>query len=155
IQASAVRENSFGGLPTAQCTLFLNGGILQATANNATYIQDVFCMVMSNSFVLDDNGFTLNINDPLLDGDGLGGGFIKRGVGTVYLDSPNFYTGTTLVTNGILAGVGIIQGRTVIAPSALIGAGDPGIVGTLTINSNLLVQGGATMRVNKTGGTPS
>jgi hypothetical protein len=43
----------------------------------------------------------------------------------------------------------------VIAPSALIGAGDPGAVGTLTINSNLLVQGGATMRVDKTGGTPT
>jgi fibronectin-binding autotransporter adhesin len=152
IQATQVRPN--GATPLSSIAYF-NGGTLQATASSASYLQ-VSSMVMSNGLVLDDNGFDLTINSVALqDGDGLGGGFIKKGSGNVYLDTSSSYTGTTVVTNGTLAGIGTIIGPVVVAPAGTLGAGDAGAtVGTFTINNNLILQGKAALRVSKTGGTP-
>ena len=62
-------------------------------------------MVMSNGLVLDDNGYSVSISSQALQsGDSFNGGLIKKGSGAVYLDNGNTYTGTTLVTNGLLAG---------------------------------------------------
>jgi autotransporter-associated beta strand protein len=151
IQATQVRPN--GATPVSSIAYF-NGGTLQATASSASYLQ-VSSMVMSNGLVLDDNGFELTINSVALqDGDGLGGGFIKKGSGKVYLDSSSTYTGTTVVTNGTLAGIGSVIGPVVVAPAGTLGAGDAAGVGTFTINNNLTLQGKAALRVSKTGGTP-
>ncbi|MBW8864845.1 MAG: autotransporter-associated beta strand repeat-containing protein, partial [Verrucomicrobia bacterium] len=151
IQATQVRPN--GTTPTTYIAYF-NGGTLQATASSTNYLQ-VFCNVMSKGLVLDDNGFTLSIGGATLsDGDGMGGGLIKKGSGTVYLDIGNGYSGTTLVTNGTLAGVGSVAGPVVVAPAGNLGAGDAGAVGSFTINNDLTLQGKATLRVNKTGGSP-
>jgi autotransporter-associated beta strand protein len=155
VQATDIRENSNGGFPTTPGYAYFNGGTLQASAASVDFLQ-VQGLVMVNGLVLDDNGFALNIaSQPLQDGDGLGGGLIKKGSGEVYLDAANSYTGTTLVTNGTLAGIGSITGPVVVAPAGNLGAGDAGAtVGTLTINNNLALQGKATLRINKTGGSP-
>src|SRR5439155_3032455 len=84
-----------------------------------------------------------------------GGGLIKKGAGTLYLDAANSYTGTTTVTNGTLAGTGSVGSPVVVAPSGKLGAGEAGGIGTLTINNTLTIQGAATMRINKNGGTPT
>jgi autotransporter-associated beta strand protein len=112
--------------------------------------------VLSNGVVLDDNGFILGIGQAAFqDGDGLGGGLVKKGSGTVYLDAANTYTGTTVVTNGTLAGIGTITGPVLVKPLGNLGAGDAGtIVGTLTINNTLTLQGNVSLRINKTGGVP-
>jgi autotransporter-associated beta strand protein len=82
-------------------------------------------------------------------------GLVKTGSGTLYLNASNSYTGTTLVTNGTVAGIGSISGPMVVAPAGNLGAGNAGAtVGTFTINSNLTLQGNATLRINNTGGTP-
>jgi autotransporter-associated beta strand protein len=134
---------------------YFNGGTLQAVTNSASFLQSQ-SMVLSNGLVLDDNGFTLSIGAvPLQAGDAFGGGLVKQGAGTVYLDGANTYTGTTVVTNGTLAGVGIINGSVVVAPAGTIGAGDAVGIGVLTINGNLTLEGAASLRINKTGGTPS
>jgi len=153
IQASEVRPN--GATPVTYAAYF-NGGTLQATANSANFLQ-VFCNVMSNGLVLDDNGFTLNIGGATLAaGDAFNGGLIKKGSGTVYLDAGNTYTGTTVVSNGILAGVGSVSGPVVVAPAGKLGAGNTSAsVGSFTVNSDVTINGGAFMRVNKTGGTPA
>jgi autotransporter-associated beta strand protein len=151
VQATVVRPN--GAAPLTSQANF-NGGTLQARASSANFLQ-VTSMVMSNGLILDDNGFTLNITAPLLDGDGLGGGLIKKGSGTVYLDGANSYTGSTIVSNGVLAGVGIIAGPVLVPSNGKIGAGDPGLTGLLSVNNNLTIQGGATLRINKTAGIPS
>ena len=158
IQADVVRENNNGGLPTANQYAYFNGGTLQATANNANYLQQVNFEVMGGGLVLDDNGYTLSIGAPtvLLAGDGLNGGLFKKGSGILYLDTPNQYTGLTVVTNGTLAGVGSVNGPVLVTPAGNLGAGDAGAtVGTFTINNNanLTLQGNATMRISKTGGT--
>jgi hypothetical protein len=54
----------------------------------------------------------------------------------------------------LLAGIGTIGGPVVAAPAGKIGAGDAGAVGTLTVNNTLTVQGTASLRIDKTGGTP-
>jgi len=152
LQASDIRPN---GVTPANYIAYFNGGTLQASASSANFLQ-VFCNVMSNGLTLDDNGFTLSIGSTALaDGDGMGGGLIKKGSGTVYLDIGNGYSGTTLVTNGTLAGVGSVVGPMVVAPAGNLGAGDAAGVGGFTINNNLTLQGKATLRVNKTGGSPS
>jgi len=55
----------------------------------------------------------------------------------------------------VLAGVGSVSGPMVVAPTGSLVAGDAGAVGVFTINNNLTLQGNATMRINKTGGSPS
>jgi autotransporter-associated beta strand protein len=152
IQATQVRENNSGGLPNTPGVAYFNGGTLQATASSASFIQDITSEVMSNGLVLDDNGNTLSlVTSPLQNpGDGSNGGLIKKGSGTVYLDAGNTYTGTTLVTNGTLAGIGSINGSMVVAPLGNLGAGDEAGVGTFTIGGNLTLQGKATLRIDNT-----
>lgn len=145
-----------GGSAPASSVAYFNGGTLLAATNNASYLQ-VQSMVMSNGLVLDDGGWSLNISAPLQAGDAFNGGLVKQGAGSVYLDAPNAYTGTTLVTNGLLAGTGTIVGPVVVAPAGVIGAGDAGTaVGSpLTINNDLTVQGTAMFRISKNGGSPA
>lgn len=151
LQATDIRPNGAG---PASYNAYFNGGILQATASSANFLQ-VFCNVMSNGLILDDNGFNLSIGGAALaSGDAFNGGLFKKGSGTVYLDAANTYGGTTVVTNGTLAGVGSISGPMLVTPAGSLGAGDAAAVGTFTINNNLTLQGKAALRVNKTGGTP-
>ena len=153
IQATQVRPN---GTTPANSIAYFNGGTLQATASSSDYLQSS-SMVMSNGLVLDDNGFTLNIaSQALTAGDAFNGGLIKIGPGKVYLDAANSYTGTTVVSNGILAGVGSVSGPVVVASAGKLGAGNASAsVGTFTVNNDVTINGGAFMRVNKTGGTPA
>ena len=76
---------------------------------------------------------------------------IKRGAGTVYLDAGNSYTGTTVISNGVLAGAGSVAGLVLVASGGSIGAGDMGGIGSFTVNNNLTIQGGAVMRINRGG----
>ena len=151
IQASQVRENNNGGLPTVAGVAYLNGGTLQASADSSDFIQTpVVSLIQSNGLVLDDNGFTLSIGSAALQEDpsSTGGGLVKKGSGTVYLDAANTYTGTMLVTNGTLAGIGSVTGPVVVAPAGNLGAGNAGVVGTFTIGGNLTLQGNATLRID-------
>jgi autotransporter-associated beta strand protein len=153
LQATDIRPNNNGGLPTVTPIASFNGGTLQATASSTNFLQ-VQCNVMSNGFVLDDNGFTLSIGGAaLLAGDANGGGVTKLGSGKVYLDVANTYTGTTVVSNGLLAGIGSISGPVVVRSAGSIGAGDADATGSLTLSSTALtIQGKAALRISKTGG---
>ena len=73
IQATQVRQNNNGGLPTTPGIAYFNGGTLQASASSADFLQGtIISMVMSNGLVLDDSGFTLSIGAAALqEGDGL------------------------------------------------------------------------------------
>ena len=155
LQAADIRENNNGGLPSIPSVAYFNGGTLQANSNATDFIQ-VTSEVMSNNLVLDDNGFILTIlSTTLVDGDGLGGGLVKKGAGTVYLDEGNTYTGTTVVTNGTLAGGGYVSGPLVVGPAGNLGAGDAGGIGVFSINNNLAMHGNATFRISKNGGSPA
>lgn len=152
LQASAVQPN---GIPAAS-TIYFNGGTLLAATNSADFILSI-PMVQSGGAVIDDGGFSVTIlTQPFQeDPSSTGGGLIKKGSGRLYLDSFNSYTGTTLVTNGTLAGGGSVNSPVVVAPTGIIAAGDAAFQGTLTINNTLTIQGAASMRINKNGGIPT
>jgi len=153
IQASAVEYYTAAAVPVNYIAYF-NGGTLQATASSTNFLQ-VACYVQAGGLILDDNGYTLTINSAALQ-EGGGGGLVKKGAGTVYLDVGNSYSGITLVTNGTLAGIGSLAGPVIVAPLGNLGAGDAGTnVGTLTINNNLTLQGNATVRINRDGSPTS
>ncbi len=153
LQALDVRQNSYGGLPTAAQNAFFNGGTLQAMRSTNDFLE-ANCLILGNGLTLDDNGFTIGIQVPLGSGDALNGGLVKQGAGTVYLDGNNSYTGATIVTNGTLAGIGYLAGPLVVGPAGNLGAGDAAATGVLTLNSTpLTLHGNATFRVSKTGGT--
>ena len=155
LQATAVRPNDNGGLPTAGSFAYFNGGVLQADRSTNDFLElpsPGAAMVMSNGFILDDGGFTIGIQIPLNAGDGYNGGLVKQGAGTVYLDAYSSYSGTTVVTNGTLAGAGGIAGPVVVGPAGNLGAGDAGAPGTFNLQSTLILNGNATFRISKTGG---
>ena len=152
VQTTVVQPNN---TPTTSIAYF-NGGTLQAVTNSTDFLQ-VSSMVMSNGLVLDDNGYSVSISSQALQsGDAFGGGLVKKGAGTVYLDAGNTYIGATMVVSGTLAGVGIIDGPVVVTPTGALGAGDEAAVGTLALGSTpLTLQGTAALRISKTGGTPA
>ena len=153
LQASQVMGNN----SPATSVAYFNGGILQATTNSIDFIDlTTTANIQAGGLILDDGGFAITLPYSLTsDSTSLGGGLVKQGAGIVYLDTGNNYTGTTLVTNGILAGNGNVIGPVVVGPAGNLGAGDAGGVGTFTIYNNLTFQGGATMRINATSGSLS
>lgn len=152
VQATQVRPT--GTTPAASVAYF-NGGTLQASAASDDFIQST-AWVQSKGLVLDDGGFGVTLATAPLQEDpaSIGGGLIKSGAGTLYLNTANTYTGLTLVTNGTLAGTGTIAGPVEVAPTGNIGAGVAAVNGgTLNLSSKpLTLQGNATFRVSKVGG---
>ena len=150
LQATDIRAN--GTTPTVPPTAYFNGGTLQASGPSADFLQ-ITSQVMSNGLIFDDGGFTVTIvTAPLLQGDAFNGGLIKKGSGTLYLDTGNTYIGTTVVTNGTLAGVGSVGGDVAVGPAGNIGGGDATVLGQFLISGYLDVHGKATFRLDKTGG---
>ena len=140
-----------------------NGGTLKAAAANTSFFNlgagPAVANVRNNGAIIDSGGFNISIAQPLVHSTIAGdnatdGGLIKNGAGSLYLDGANTYTGNTVVSNGVLAGIGSIASPVLVKATGTIGAGDSGAnVGTLTINNNLTNQGGALLRISKTGGT--
>ena len=153
LQVADIRPN--GATPTTSIAYF-NGGTLQPSGNSANFLQSQ-SEVMSNGLVLDDAGFTINISSvALLAGDAFGGGLVKKGSGTVYLDTGNQYTGTTVVTNGTLAGIGSVSGPVVVGAAGNIGGGNASGLGTFSIiGQPLTLHGTATMRINYNTAVPT
>jgi len=150
VQATILLPNN----APATSIAYFNGGILQAVTNSGDFLQ-VTSMVLSNGLVFDDNGFNVSIVSQPLQAGGGNGGLVKQGVGTLYLEAVNSYTGTTVVTNGTLAGNGTIVGPVVVGPAGTISAGDPVGLGILVINNDLTIHGAASLRISKTGGVPA
>jgi len=138
---------------SVNATFNFNGGILQALNPANPWMSGLSAAYVNTNSTIDTTTNNPVITQVLSDG-GNGAGLTKIGTGTLYLDGGNSYAGTTVVSNGVLAGVGSIAGPVMVAPGGRIGAGDAGgTVGTLTINNNLTIQGGAYLRINKTGGS--
>ena len=153
VQASQVLPN---GTP-ASSLLYFNGGTLQAASNSTDFILST-ATVQSGGAVIDDGGFAVNLVSTALQEDpsSVGGGLIKKGAGTLYIDTTTGYTGKTIVTNGTLAGIGTLTSPVIVAPAGAIGAGDAAGVGNLIVSSQpLTIQGKAFMRINKDNSIPS
>ena len=117
----------------ANSLLNFNGGLLAAGANGPLIMTNSVTVnatnyVQAGGANINDNGFALTLQLPLLqDPNSAGGGLTKSGSGSLTLSNVNTYTGSTLVSAGRLA----LAGGASIAGS-----------------TNIIVAGGATLDVS-------
>jgi autotransporter-associated beta strand protein len=78
-----------------------------------------------------------------------GYGLVQSGTGTLYLDGANTYTGPTTNSAGTLAGMGSLTSAVYIQTNSSIGGGSAAGLGTLTISSNLTLNGNVFIRLKK------
>ncbi len=104
LNGGLVQALSVGNLGGLSAVARFNGGTLQSISNNATFMTGLSqALVQSGGAVIDDGGYTIGVNQALLnDGTSPGGGLTKKGVGTMVLSGSSTYTGGTLVSNGML-----------------------------------------------------
>lgn len=88
-----------------------NGGTLKATTTSASFLNlgsgNAVANIRNGGAVIDDGGFNITIQQPLLHsiiyGDNpIDGGLSKNGSGTLFLSGTNSYTGNTVVGSGTL-----------------------------------------------------
>jgi autotransporter-associated beta strand protein len=88
-----------------------------------------------------------NTAKTIFSGEIMNGGLIKTGPGVLYLNGINSYVDPTTVSEGTLAGTGILYSPVTIQSGATLSAGSS--IGTLTINSDLTIRGNVAVEVNK------
>ncbi len=82
---------------------------------------------------------------------GTASGLNKTGIGALYLNGANTYTGPTVVSAGRLTGSGTIAGAVAVQTNSAIGGGSAAGIGTLTVGGDLnFTNGNVFIRVNKT-----
>ncbi len=96
--ARSIQHGSGGG----PSIMNFDGGTLRAGANINVENSLTSANVLAGGAILDSGSYTLNFNEPLLNGGG-GGGLTVQGSGTVVLASGSTYTGATAVNGGTLA----------------------------------------------------
>jgi hypothetical protein len=83
----------------------------------------------------------------IMDSSGDDSGLTLTGLGALYLEGTNTY-GATTNASATLSGSGILGGLVVVQTGATLGAGTPAAIGTLTIDSSLILGGNLFIRVN-------
>jgi autotransporter-associated beta strand protein len=145
-----IRKAGAGGSGTFN----FNGGTLKAAASSTTFMDGLTAAyVMAPGASIDTTNNDITITQALFDGDGLGGGLTKNGIGTLNLDGANSYTGPTIVTVGTLGGNGTIAGAVTVNSGASLAPGAS--IGTLTVNGNLTLNAGSTNVFEVDGTTPA
>lgn len=124
---------------TSASAVNLNGGLLKAASPASPWwpnLAGVTAWVKSGGAWIDDGGFDVTVQQPLLDGTG-GGGLRKSGNGSLTLTATNTYTGPTVISNGTLVVNGRFDGPgavTVKAGGTLTGTG--AVAGPVTIENS-------------------
>ena len=145
VTTDSITTGTSGSTPVS--TLNFNGGKLRASSAPANpwwnALTCVTAYIKSGGAVIDDNGQSIIINQPLLDGTG-GGGLTKTGGGTLTLTATNTFTGPVTVSSGTLTVNGRHTGTslaTVSSGAALSGGGFLG--GPVTVKSNATLACGS------------
>ena len=130
-------------------------------------------IVKSGGAIIDSDTNALSLLEPMQHDSSLGasldGGLIKLGPGVLTLTAANTYTGPTTVSNGTLAvngsiatgavtvqnggtlaGTGALGGAVTVNPGGSIAPAGVGVVGSLTVSGNIVLNGTTVMEVNKT-----
>lgn len=95
-----------------QGVVLLDGGTVVARKDVVNFLggddqygkwhRNIFVRAGANGAIVDTDGHTVTIKNPILSGAANDGGFTKRGVGTLTLNSTNSYNGVTRVDAGLL-----------------------------------------------------
>jgi autotransporter-associated beta strand protein len=104
LNGGVVQASLLTGFGSALAVARFNGGTLQATTNNPTFIVNLGqALVQSGGFILDDGGYAVtNFQALLQDATSPGGGFTKKGAGIVGLNSANTFRGDSRINAGVL-----------------------------------------------------
>jgi len=135
-------------------SIFYLGGSNNLTLSGAFQLTLATDPVGTNRTIEVDNTAASTFSGVISDNN-LGSGITKLGTGPLYLDGANSYTGPTTNSAGLLAGLGTIAGPVFVESvagtntTASIGGGDSAAIGTLTISSDLTLDGNVYIRVNK------
>lgn len=149
---------------TSTGTLNLNGGILQATGSNLVDWLDggatpLTVNLLAGGITVDTDGFNVTAAAAILEDAGsTGGGLSKEGLGTLYLDGVNTYTGATGITEGTLGGNGSVTSNVSVSSGAGLAflVTDPGgVAGTdysdLTVTGSLTVPASLVIKIDSAG----
>jgi autotransporter-associated beta strand protein len=153
------------GSPSSRTTLFyFNGGTLQASGDNATFMQGLTnAYVSAGGGTIDNGGYAITIGqalltDPALDG-GEDGGMTFQGSGTTTLTGASTYIGNTLISSGstltLTTGGSLTDTAITVANGATLNLSG-GNINSNTSSSFLQVgdgSTGATSTVNLSSGT--
>jgi len=137
--------------------ILIIGGTNALTLSGPYSLQGNDGLITNRTFQVNNTNAPVTISGVIGD-NGTGCGFIKTGVGNLYLDGVNTYTGITTNNSaapttglGVLAGTGTIAGNVFIQTNSAIGGGDAGGIGTFNIGGNLTINGNGWFRVNRSG----
>jgi fibronectin-binding autotransporter adhesin len=120
------------GSGLAAKTINLNGGLIQARANNASFLNaGATVNVQSGGAILDTNGYSITVAAPM---SGTGG-LTKNGAGTLTLTGANAYAGNTIVNAGTLDINGSYTGSTGTTGSHIMMNPSGGASAALTVGA--------------------
>ena len=131
LAVGAVRRTTADRAPPESATFNFNGGLLRATASNASFLQGLdYAYVQSGGAMIDTQGFNDAIGQALQSGAANDGGLTKFGAGTLTLLASNTYTGPTTVYGGLQLGdgsadTGSVAGNIVLMNSAMLTFANP------------------------------
>jgi|GEM_PF-7005404 len=98
-------------------------------------------LLQANQLTVGSNGTSTAVAGPI---SGVGGSLVKVGGGTLTLNGINSFTGPTIISEGILAGIGSLAGDLVNNGTVAPGAST---LGTFTVGGNYTQGSGATFQV--------
>jgi autotransporter-associated beta strand protein len=128
LATTAVLPSNTGGATTFN----FNGGTLKMTGDNSTLFNGIAQLLVGNGgAIIDTNGHTITLANPLTPSAGSTGGLTKNGNGTLTLNIPSSLTGATNINGGTLTAVS-----------------QNGGVGIFSGGSNVNVNSGGTLQLN-------
>jgi fibronectin-binding autotransporter adhesin len=139
--------------------ILIVGGTNALTLAGSYSLKGLDGLVTNRTFQVNNTNAAVTISG-VIDDAGSGCSFTKTGIGNLYLNGVNTYSGSTTnnsatATNsvglGVLAGSGTIAGNVFIQSNSAIGGGNASGIGTLNIGGNLTINGNGWFRVNRSG----
>lgn len=141
---SGIKAGSFDTNPPNTYLVQLGGGTLSSSANWTSTLG--MTLTGTNGDVrIDSSGFTNTLTGTLVGP----GGLIKQGAGTLMFNGVYNATGVVAVTQGTLAGNGIINGPVAVQSGGTLSPGAS--VGALQVNNSLTLAGTTLIELNKSG----
>ena len=139
-------------LPGTPSTNYLGGGVLGALENWTWDAGQPGYLSGTNGNLTFDSGTNTVIVNGWLSGTG---GVNKVGDGRLLVNGTNTFSGTLVVSNGSVFGVGSLASPVAVRSNAVLGAVGLPVVGTLTISNNVALDAGAVLGALLNGTNPT